>query len=184
MEAAARQFGVTTFILDNLTCIDLNSNENNQLQKQTEFANWLIHFSAKYNVATLLVVHPRKMQDSNGTMSIYDFNGSSNLSNLAHRAFALRRVTEQEKKGTMKASGKGWAKEPVKFDSMIHVIKDRMRGRAGYECGMYYDRASRRFYTTPTEYDRVYGWDETEYSTTLPYPPEEYLDEVLGKVSE
>lgn len=184
MEAAARQFGVTTFILDNLTCIDLSSNENNQFQKQTEFANWLIQFSVKYNVATLLVVHPRKMQDSNATMSIYDYSGSSNLSNLAHRAFSLRRVTKQEKEGVKKANGQGYFKEPNHFDSMINVIKDRMRGRAGYECGMYYDRASRRFYTTPEEYDRQYAWDDTEYTTTLPYPPEERLNPILGRVSE
>lgn len=58
---SVRKYGSKLFLLDNMTTIDLGANDDNKWQKQTELVNWLIQFSMKYNVCTILVCHPRKM---------------------------------------------------------------------------------------------------------------------------
>ena len=177
---AARKYGSRLFILDNLTTINLGGDEESKYTKQTELVNWLIQFSLKYNVATVLICHPRKMQEYTDNVGMYDIGGSSNLINLAHRALSLKRVTKKEKEGTPKRNGKGWEKPPIKYDVIVSVIKDRMRGKSGFEWGLYYDIPSRRFFSTPEEFDRQYAWDKTRYTDTLEYPIKAEEDEVLG----
>ena len=180
MVDAARKYGSRLFILDNLTTINLGGDEESKYTKQTELVNWLIQFSLKYNVATVLICHPRKMQEYTDSVGMYDIGGSSNLINLAHRALSLKRVTKKEKEGTPKRNGKGWEKPPIKYDVIVSVIKDRMRGKSGFEWGLYYDIPSRRFFSTPEEFDRQYAWDKTRYTDTLEYPIKAEEDEVLG----
>lgn len=170
MVDSARKYGCKLFIIDNLMTVDLHADDENKYEKQTEFVNWLIHFSAKYDVCTILVCHPRKLQFGQREMEMGDVAGSSNLINLAHRAFSLRRVTKQEQEGTMNRKGDAWAVPPCPYSVIIKVLKDRMRGRAGMEFGLYYDTASRRFFGNPAEYDRQYSWDTNTYSAPLPYP--------------
>ena len=180
MVDAARKYGSRLFILDNLTTINLGGDEESKYTKQTELVNWLIQFSLKYNVATVLICHPRKMQEYTDSVGMYDIGGSSNLINLAHRALSLKRVTKKEKEGTPKRNGKGWEKPPIKYDVIVSVIKDRMRGKSGFEWGLYYDIPSRRFFSTPEEFDRQYAWDKTRYTDVLEYPIKAEEDEVLG----
>ena len=58
MEDSARKYGTKLFVIDNLMTVDLHTNDSNHYDKQTEFINWLIHFSAKFDVCTILVAHP------------------------------------------------------------------------------------------------------------------------------
>ncbi len=165
MEDCVRKYGVKLIILDNLMTIDLGTNENNELIKQTECINKLIHFAMQYSVAVVLVAHPRKMP--NGVdVGIYDVAGTSNLANLAHRTIGLRRIDKE--------------KEKESHDVSLTIIKDRLRGRAGKHINMYYDQPSRRFYTNEAEYEYQYRWDQNTYTAELPYPhSEEY--EVYGE---
>lgn len=172
MEAAARKFGSKLFLLDNLMTIDLHSSDENRWDKQTELINWLIQFSFQFNVCTILVAHPRKMLNSASTVDLYDIGGSSNLINLAHRTLALRRVRNDEKE-----DGKS---KYAQYSCVVTVTKDRMRGRAGFELGMYYDEASRRFYTKYEEYDRKYKWDKNNYNSRLHCPALDTEQEVYG----
>lgn len=177
MEASARKHGSKLFLLDNLMMINLHSSDENKYDKQTEFINWLIQFASKFNVCVILVAHPRKFQSSAGAASavdLYDIGGSSNLVNLAHRTLSLRRVTQSEKE-------QGISKF-AQYSCVVSVTKDRMRGRAGFELGMYYDEASRRFFTNYDEYDMRYRWDTNQYHDRLPCPPLDEEAEVLGYV--
>ena len=45
-----------------------------------------------------------------------------------------------------------------------------MRGRSNIDIGLWYDSASRRFYTDLTEYDRQYQWDTTTYTEPISLP--------------
>lgn len=177
MEASARKHGSKLFLLDNLMMINLHSSDENKYDKQTEFINWLIQFASKFNVCVILVAHPRKFQSSAGAASavdLYDIGGSSNLVNLAHRTLSLRRVTQSEKEQGMSKF--------AQYSCVVSVTKDRMRGRAGFELGMYYDEASRRFFTNYDEYDMRYRWDTNQYHDRLPCPPLDEEAEVLGYV--
>ena len=181
MVDAVRKYGSKLFIIDNLMTVDLGANEQNTNAKQTEFVNWLIQFSMKYNVATVLVAHPRKLQPGASNVGMYDISGTSNIINLAHRAFGLKRVTAKEQEGVRKENGTGWKVKPNPYNVMFEVIKDRMRGKANLSLGLYYDIKSRRFFTNYEEFDHQYKWDNTKYTEPLPYPiPDE--SEVFGEV--
>lgn len=181
---SARKYGCKLFIIDNMTTVDLQANDSNKYEKQTEFVNWLIQFSMKYNVCTILVNHPRKLQEGDSSnVGIYDLSGSANIANLAHRAIGLKRVSPKEKNGELSWDGKGWKKRPCKYDVVVHVIKDRMRGRANLDCGLFYDEKSRRFFSNPEEYDKKYAWDKNTYTDILDYPIIDEEEEVIGKIA-
>lgn len=182
MEDSARKYGSKLFIIDNLMTVDLHADDANKFDKQTEFVNWLIQFSSKFNVCTILVAHPRKLQYGQDNMDMYDVAGTSNLVNLAHRGFGLKRVTPKEREGVRNRKGDGWDKPPCKYDVKLTVLKDRFRGRANLELGMYYDVPSRRFFSSPEEYDHQYKWDTNTYTDTLEYPVEDSeLDQLADK---
>lgn len=154
MEDSVRKYGTKLLILDNLMTIDLDSNENSELLKQTECVNKLIRFAMKFSVAVVLVAHPRKMPKGE-EVGIYDISGTSNIINLAHRTIGLRRIDKEREKSS--------------HDVCLTLIKDRMRGKAGKRINMYYDIPTRRFYTNEAEYEYQYGWDAGAYPP-LPYP--------------
>lgn len=174
MEASARKYGSKLFLLDNLMTIDLHSSDENKYDKQTELVNWLIQFASKFNVCVILVAHPRKIPSGTapGAVALYDIGGTSNLPNLAHRTLSLRRVRKDEKEqGTSEFS---------QYSCVVSVTKDRMRGRAGFELGLHYDEACRRFYTNYEEYDRKYKWDDHIYTDRIPCAPLDVESEVYG----
>ena len=158
MENSVRKYGVKLLIVDNLMTLDLDSNENSELLKQTECINRLIKFAMKYSVAVVLVAHPRKMPKGED-VGIYDISGTSNIINLAHRSIGLRRIDQEREKSS--------------HNVCLTLIKDRMRGKAGKKINLYYDVPTRRFYTNEAEYEYQYHWDDGTYPP-LPYP---HLDE-------
>lgn len=179
MTDVVRKYGVKLLILDNLMTIDLGINDSNELQQQTDAINKLIQFAMKFNVAVILVAHPRKLQNTSD-IGIYDIAGSSNIVNLAHRTIGLRRVTPKEKDGI---SETGKAITPIKFDVMCSVVKDRIRGRANYVDGLYYDVPSRRFFSNYDEFSYQYKWDKGKYNQLIPYPIDDSEEEeVYGVV--
>ena len=123
--------------------------------------NMLIKFAAKFNVAVVLIAHPKKTQDMNTDIEMYDISGTSNIINLAMRSIGLRRVSKKEK-----ADPKSKWKD---YDVVLTVMKDRLLGKTDFQVGLWYDLVSRRFYTDYEEYDTQYRWDENTYSAALPY---------------
>ena len=134
----------------------------------------LVALAQKYNVAVILVAHPRKLA-KNVDMGLFDVAGSSNLVNLAHRTISLRRITDSEKSGEDTESQ--LKKSLRRFDVVCSVIKDRMRGRSGIQKGIYFDPVSRRFFTTYKEFDRKYSWDKKTYQAPIRCPKLEEQDE-------
>lgn len=164
MTDCLRKYGSRLIILDNLMCLDIHGDADSELQKQTECIAKLIEFAMKYQAAVVLVAHPRKLA-SGSDVGIYDVAGSSNIINLAHRTFSLRRIDQE--------------KEQSPYSVVLTVIKDRLRGRANKKINIYYDVPSRRFYTTPEEYNHQYAWEAHVKRAPLPYPHEEEY-EVYG----
>lgn len=179
MTDVVRKFGVKLLVIDNLMTLDLDANEDNLLQRQTDAINRLIQFSMKYDVAVILVAHPRKLIGTSD-VGMYDISGTSNIVNLAHRTIGLRRVTPSEKRGVLRRNGDGWETPPCKFDVMCTVIKDRIRGRANYVDGLYYDIPSRRFFSNPDEFNYQYKWDHRTYTEAIRYPIIDDESEVFG----
>ncbi|MBR3739560.1 MAG: toprim domain-containing protein [Clostridia bacterium] len=181
MEDSARKFGSRLFIIDNLTAINLHASDDSKWEKQVDFINYLIDFAQKYNVVVILVIHPKKIETMR-RLTKFDVAGLGSIVDLAHRTFSLYRVTPQDKEGIKKKNGTGYYKEPIQYDVLLDVLKDRLRGRENLSIGLFYDKASRRFYTNPEEYDIQYSWDKNKYKDALPYPHEDDTKEVFGEV--
>lgn len=186
MIESIRKFGTKLLIIDNLTSVNLECNENNKYSKQEEFVVQCIDIAKKYNVVVILVVHPHKI-DTMRRLTKMDVQGISAIIDLAHRIISLYRVTEDDKKGKPKPNGKGWYKEPVKYDVLADILKDRMLGFEGSSVGLYYDRPSRRFFTSESDLDYQYSWDSNKYESPLPFPPHQLFSnerEVFGTIQQ
>lgn len=170
-EECVRKFGCKLIVLDNLMMIDLNCAESDKNTAQTNLINSLIKFAAKFNVAVVLIAHPRKTQDTNSDIEMYDISGTSNIINLAMRSIGLRRVSKKEK-GDPKSK---WNK----YDVVLTVIKDRLLGKADFQMGLWYDLTSRRFYTDYAEYDAKFAWDNKVYTNKLPYIDRSSQDDIF-----
>lgn len=173
MTDTVRKYGARCLILDNFMCIDTETSEE-ELRSQTDTIKKLIEFAKKYQVAVILVCHPRKM-DAGTNVGIYDIAGTSNIVNLAHRTIGLRRVTDTERENAAKYSEK--RRQLLKYDVIVTIVKDRMFGRQNIDVGLYYDPASRRFFGDMDEYDRRFSWDKKEYKEPLPLPPQLLAEE-------
>lgn len=173
MTDTVRKYGARCLILDNFMCIDTETSEE-ELRSQTDTIKKLIEFAKKYQVAVILVCHPRKM-DAGTNVGIYDIAGTSNIVNLAHRTIGLRRVTDAERENAAKYSEK--RRQLLKYDVIVTIVKDRMFGRQNIDVGLYYDPASRRFFGDMDEYDRRFSWDKKEYKKPLPLPPQLLAEE-------
>lgn len=173
MTDTVRKYGARCLILDNFMCIDTETSEE-ELRSQTDTIKKLIEFAKKYQVAVILVCHPRKM-GAGTNVGIYDIAGTSNIVNLAHRTIGLRRVTDAERENAAKYSEK--RRQLLKYDVIVTVVKDRMFGRQNIDVGLYYDPASRRFFSDMDEYDRRFSWDKKEYKEPLPLPPQLLAEE-------
>lgn len=173
MTDTVRKYGARCLILDNFMCIDTETSEE-ELRSQTDTIKKLIEFAKKYQVAVILVCHPRKM-DAGTNVGIYDIAGTSNIVNLAHRTIGLRRVTDAERENAAKYSEK--RRQLLKYDVIVTIVKDRMFGRQNIDVGLYYDPASRRFFSDMDEYDRRFSWDKKEYKEPLPFPPQLLAEE-------
>lgn len=160
-EECVRKFGCKLIVLDNLMMLDLKCNESDKNTAQTNLINLLIKFAVKFNVAVVLIAHPRKTQDSNSDIEMYDIAGSSNIINLAMRSIGLRRVSQKEKDDA-KCKWKN-------YDVVLTVMKDRMFGKSDVQIGLWYDLISRRFYTDYSEYDKQFAWDDNTYTDKIPY---------------
>lgn len=168
MEEMARKRGTKVFIIDNLTVVDLESNDNNKYDKQKDFIVRLIQFAKKFNVLVALVIHPHKL-DSVRRMNKMEIGGSGSLGDLAHRIFSVYRTTLKDKEGIKNKKG-DWIEEPIDFDVLIEVHKDRILGVQDLTVGMFYDPASRRFWTTEKELDKQFSWDKSQSTVALPPP--------------
>ena len=181
---AIRKSSAKLIVIDNLTSINLECNENNKYNKQEEFVTQLIDMAKKFNVTVCLVIHPHKIETMR-RLTKMDIQGVSALCDLAHRIISLYRVTEYDKKGEMKRNGSGYLREPIKADVIVDCLKDRLLGHEGASVPLYYDKPSRRFFTDEEHLDKRFDWDKKQYNTPLPYPPEQLIDnseEVFGKV--
>jgi len=168
MEEMARKRGTKSFVIDNLTVVDLESNDNNKYDKQKEFIVRLIQFAKKFNVLVCLVIHPHKIE-SVRRINKMEIAGSASLGDLAHRIFSVYRVTQKDREGIKNKKG-DWIQEPIDFDVLIEVHKDRLIGVQDLTVGMFYDSASRRFWTDVEELDKQFSWDKSSDLIKLPPP--------------
>lgn len=175
MEILARRKSVKVFVLDNLMTIDLDCDQENQNKKQKEFVLRCVKFARAFNVIVFIVAHPRK-GDGKGQLKKEDVAGSSDITNLAHYVFSIKRYTEREKEGVKNPYGAYERNcEPVDHDVQLTVLKNRITGGQDRDFDLWYDERSMRFYSDASELHKRYKWDtdRTPISTINPKEPKQ-----------
>lgn len=158
MEELARKHGVKNFILDNLMMINCSEyNKYNEYEAQCTFVLKLCEFVRNYNVLVHLLHHPSKI-DSIRKLTKMDVAGMAKITNLVHYITAIHRVTPSEKEGIPRRTG-GFAQEPIQYDALIDILKDRPNGASDRCIGLYFEASSKRFYGDSDAVNKKYSWD-------------------------
>lgn len=143
VEKSIQRYGINLVCIDNLmTAIDVSSAENQYIQ-QSQFVRSLKQIAVKYNVAVMLVAHPRKTQ---GEVSDNDaVFGSSDITNRVDVVMSYAKNSDEDSPG-----GK------------IFVMKNRMTGRLALKesaIPVAYDPVSKRIYSSSDGPNVKYFWE-------------------------
>ena len=131
-QIAVRRFGCKIFFVDNLMTSLSDSEE--ETKAQTRFANALKRFALRYDVAVVLVAHPRKTKLGDKIRQD-DISGSSSVVKLAHTAISVERPD-------------------------LRILKCRDTGTlANIACG--YSCDCRRIWDASVGDTYNFGWDKT-----------------------
>jgi hypothetical protein len=155
--------------LDNLSVLDIGATDNgNQWQKEKDFIVRLVGLARTYGILIVLASHPRKMGglEIDRRVSGDDIAGSNSIGNLAQYILSVHRFGKREKAGEKDSKGNfKRGKEPIPFDVVIDVLKNRPTGKMG-EVNVFFDFIGYRFYETVLELYHRYKWDKN----TTPIP--------------
>lgn len=131
-EIAARRYGCSLFLIDNLMSLLVSGEEENQMQAR--FMAKLKAFATKYNVHVICLAHPRK-EKADQVANSDSISGSSKIADFADLVLFLERPN-------------------------IRVTKNRDFGEEGLIlCD--FDPTNRRIFQISTGDRKVYGWDHT-----------------------
>ena len=147
IEKVIRQYGVSLVCIDNLmTAMDVVTQNDNLYLAQSNFVGALKKIAVRYNVAIILVAHPRK---TSAEFTNDDVSGSSDITNKVDVVMSYRRVDEEEGSD---------------HDGELSVTKNRLFGR--YASGknaiplMYSEKTKRVFAVGGG--GRIYGWEKNK----------------------
>lgn len=145
IEKAIKQYGIRLVCIDNLMTAMEAVNDNSQLNlAQSNFVGRLKRIAVKYDVAIILIAHPRKSRED---ITNDDVSGSSDITNKADVVMSYQRVD-----GSDTCNGK------------LFVTKNRLFGK--YATGdkavlLRYDDATKRIFAEGGD-NRHYGWENAK----------------------
>ena len=146
IEKAIRRYGIQFVCLDNLmTAMDVSVSDN-VFQAQSEFVRKLKQIAVKYNVAILLVAHPKKTQQG-GISDADDVSGSADITNRVDVVMVYSRAKSDDEA----------------HDSELKVLKNRLLGRLtrkGEEIQLVYNKSTKRIFEINGNSDKHYGWTQ------------------------
>ena len=138
IENEVRRHNIKLILIDNLmTAVDVDPSQD-LYRAQSKFVQNVKLLAMKYNIAVLLIAHPRKIgNDSKITND--SISGSGDITNRVDTVLTYARSENDPKVG------------------VISVIKNRLTGRLAEDCKVGYDPKSKRIYTNKAEHDRILG---------------------------
>ncbi len=144
VEQTIKRYGVKFVLLDNLmTAVDVGASEE-QYFKQSKFVKRLKQIAVKYDVAVLLVAHPRKtVGGRKEIVDSDDISGSADVTNAADVVLSYVRGDEN-----------------APDTGRIFIAKNRLKGivRTKEPLLVEYDPSSKRIYDPGRGRDFSYGW--------------------------
>lgn len=150
IEQAIRRYGVRLVLIDNLmTAMDVGMSDN-LYQAQSSFVRQLKKIAVKYDIAVLLVAHPRKSKDS---FVNDDVAGSADITNRVDVVCNYSRNPDKDEN------------DPTSCDSLLSVTKNRLFGtltKPKEPVELFYSRKSKRI-TSKKAFEagvKKYGWEQ------------------------
>ena len=152
--------GVRVFIIDNFMQIDIPS--ENIFQEQTRIAESLRAFAVNNNVHIHLVAHPKKIEDRQIRLSLYDVSGSMNLVNKAYNVISIIRVDRLDEDSreydSLKKAMLDNRYDIKEASTILEVLKEKGNGCG--VVGLKYDTLQRTF----TEQSKI---EENKYNAII-----------------
>lgn len=143
IEKAIQQYGIQLVLLDNLmTALDIGL-DIDLYRAQSKFVDKLVKISKNYDVAVILVVHPRKNSlgaDDNDVVS-----GSSDITNKVDVVMTYKRD-----------------KTLPDDERLLTISKNRLTGKLAIGAKaikLYFDEASKRISDNRKDFRKPYGWE-------------------------
>jgi predicted ATP-dependent serine protease len=167
VETLVKSKQIDMLILDNLSCLDISSLDNTINEQQKGAIKMLLRLTDNLEIATHLVVHPRK---SFGFLRKEDISGAKTLTDLADNVFIVHRWNQDTKVAAKEflPAGEYSMLNQCGCTNLVEVIKHREFGEAiGHIYQLYYESESRRLKNDFAEAVH-YGWEEGDSFTFAP----------------
>lgn len=150
IEKEIQRHDVKLVLIDNLmTAIDVDL-DIDLYRAQSKFVNMVKRLALKYNVAVLLIAHPRKGADD-GKLTNESISGSGDITNRVDTVLTYAKVKDAPDKGN------------------IGIVKNRLTGNVAEDIKVRYGKKSKRIGCNNSEWDREYGcFKEPEIEEEVP----------------
>ena len=166
VENIVKEHQIDMLIMDNLSSLDIEELDGGINEQQKAAIKMLLRLTEKLEIATHLVVHPKK---SEGYLRKNDVSGAKTLTDLADGVFFVHRWNQDTQK-----AAKEFMTEKVYADlcasgttNIVEVIKQREFGEAeGHIYKLYFEPESRRLKNSVAEHI-VYGWQDEPTQVNL-----------------
>lgn len=175
VEKLVKEQQIDMLIMDNLSCLDTEELDGGVNEQQKAAIKMLLRLTEKLEIATQLVVHPRK---SEAYLRKNDISGAKTLTDLADNVFFAHRWNQDTQK-----AAKEFLVDSVYYDlcdsgttNVVEVIKMREFGEAeGHIYKLYFEPESRRLKNSIAEHIH-YGWEDPTTETPLPTTEDEFAN--------
>jgi replicative DNA helicase len=175
VEKLVKEQQIDMLIMDNLSCLDTEELDGGVNEQQKAAIKMLLRLTEKLEIATQLVVHPRK---SEAYLRKNDISGAKTLTDLADNVFFAHRWNQDTQK-----AAKEFLVDSVYYDlcdsgttNVVEVIKMREFGEAeGHIYKLYFEPESRRLKNSIAEHIH-YGWEDPTTEAPLPTTEDEFAN--------
>lgn len=150
---------VDMLIADNLSSLDIDELEGGINEQQKAAIKMLLRLTDKLEIATHLVVHPKK---SETFLRKNDVSGAKTLTDLADGVFFVHRWNQDTQKAAQEFLSNKVFEDLSNSGAtnIVEVIKHREFGEAeGHIYKLYYEPESRRLKNSVAEHI-IYGWQD------------------------
>ena len=168
VEKLVKEQQIDMLIMDNLSCLDIQELDGAINEQQKAAIKMLLRLTDNLELATHLVVHPKK---SETYLRKNDVSGAKTLTDLADCVFFVHRWNQDTQK-----AAKEFMIDSVYYDlcdsgatNLVEVIKHREFGEAeGHIYKLYFEPESRRLKNSIAEHIH-YGWEDNPTQIDFDY---------------
>ena len=173
VEKLVKEQQIDMLIMDNLSCLDIQELDGAINEQQKAAIKMLLRLTEKLELATHLVVHPKKAETY---LRKNDVSGAKTLTDLADCVFFVHRWNQDTQK-----AAKEFMSESLYYDlcdsgttNVVEVIKQREFGEAeGHIYKLYFEPESRRLKNSIAEHIH-YNWEDPTTEAPLPTTQDEF----------